>query len=140
MDHLERIQNFFFLNQVVYIASMLIAYYARRSVLLIASAIGLLVSLYIFEEDYGHPDVWTLDQIAILAVLLPDFVGWLGEKPGQHLISGMFFTIGLMFYVTGFILRQYGHHSDKKVRERWHLIMHMMSFLGHVTLIFGFFF
>lgn len=140
MNHISRITNFFFLNQLVYVASMLLAYYAHRPILLIASAIGLLVSLYIFEQDYGHPDVWTLDQIAILAVLLPGFIGWLGEQPAKHMMAGMFFTVGIMFYITGFIMRQYGHHPDRKVRERWHLIMHTLSFLGHTVLIFGFLF
>jgi hypothetical protein len=74
--------------------------------------------------------VWLLDQIALLAILIPAIALWIQHGSTKHIFAGLFFMAALSIYVLGLFRKLYTHSSKPVVREFWHLLVHILSFGG----------
>jgi hypothetical protein len=128
--------DYYYLNVLVFLANILLGYYHRRPVLVVASVVCLAVLIYIQGEDPLHPHVFLLNQVAMLGVLIPGILLWIQSKPSEHIFAGLFFLVAALLYACGFLMKIFGHSPEQTTREYWALVMHLFTTGGHLALLF----
>jgi len=126
----EKGELYYHINLGLFLINICIGIYVKNSIIVITSVIALLSSVYVFNQDYNQGRVWLLDQIALLAILIPAIALWVQHGSTRHMLAGLFFVSALTIYVLGLFRKLYTHSSKPIVREFWHLLVHILSFGG----------
>jgi hypothetical protein len=116
------------LNLVLFLINIGIGVHLKNYLIVITSLIAVGLSVYVFNNDWNK--TWLLDQIAILAILIPAMVLWIQLNPTKHPFAGIFFGAAAFIYGIGLVKKLYTHSNKPAVREFWHLFVHILSFVG----------
>ena len=129
MDHQKGL-FYYRLNLVLFFINICIGVHLQNPLIVTTSLIAFALSVYVYHTDWSQGKTWLLDQIAILAILVPATVLWLQLNPAKHPFAGIFFGSAAIIYGLGLIKKLYTHSQKPVVREFWHLFVHILSFVG----------
>lgn len=121
---------YYHINLCLFLINICIGVYIQNSIIFVTSLIALVSSVYVYNQDYKKGKIWLLDQIALLAILIPAIVLWVQHGSRRNILAGLFFMAALSIYVMGLFRKLYTHSSKPVVREFWHLLVHILSFGG----------
>lgn len=116
------------LNLILFFINIGIGVHLKNYLIVITSLIAVILSIYVFNNDWNR--TWILDQIAILAILIPAMILWIQLNPAKHPFAGIFFGAAAFIYGIGLVKKLYTHSQKPAVREFWHLFVHILSFVG----------
>ena len=121
---------YYHINLCLFVINIGIGIAVKNSIIVVTSVIALVSSMYVYNQDYQKGRVWLLDQIALLAILIPAIALWLQPGSTRNLLAVLFFVTALSIYVLGLFRKLYTNSSKPVVREFWHLLVHILSFGG----------
>jgi hypothetical protein len=121
---------YYHINLCLFLVNIGIGIAMKSSIIVITSVIALVSSVYVYNQDYSKEQIWLLDQIALLAILIPAITLWFQHGSAKNIFAGLFFIAALSIYVLGLFRKLYTHSSKPVVREFWHLLVHILSFGG----------
>lgn len=130
----ENERFYFYINCIIYSFNIIFGLRVKSNVLVIASTVALILSIYVYNADYKRDAVWILDQLTILAILVPGVYAWWTVDKKKYPFAGILMFSAMALYIYSIFSRTLVHDVSGDVRIRWHVILHIFTTLGHVLL------
>ena len=125
---------YFYINTAIFILNIIFGVIYKNHILIITASIALLLSIYVYNANYHHETIWVLDQITVLAVLVPGVIMWLLEEYDRFPIAGMFFGLAVILYAYSVLSKDLVHSTSGETRIKWHVYLHILVTIGHILL------
>lgn len=133
--HLNKNERlFFYLNCSIFIFNIIINIRLKNTPIVIAATVALILSIYVYNADYKKNIVWLLDQITLLAILIPGIYSWLHIDIYKYPLAGLLLCTALVLYVYSIFSKALVHDESGEIRSGWHVVLHLITTLGHIML------
>jgi len=127
-------KSYFYINTFIFIANIILSIYFKNTLIAVCATVALLFSIYVYNADYHKNTIWILDQITILAILMPGLIRWLGNEMYEFPIAGLFFMSAFLIYIYSLFTKEFVHSESGETRIQWHVYLHIMVTIGHFML------
>lgn len=125
---------YFYINTVIFLLNIVLGVIYKNHILIVTASIALLLSIYVYNANYHHETIWILDQITVLAVLVPGVIMWLLKEYHKFPIAGSFFGLAVVLYLYSIFTKDFVHSASGETRIKWHVFLHILVTIGHFLL------